>query len=114
MKINEGTVKFQLDIWASINVLPTTYVSEEQLKNLMPSDITMIVYNKTRVRPIGKCRLMVRNPANYKKHNFEFVIVNPGLVPLLCKKTSEQMKLVKFNYEQISAVGLGLTFQRCF
>lgn len=52
---------------------------------------------------MGKCSLEAENCKN-KRYIVDFVIVKEDYMPLIGKKTSEQMQLITVNYENISAV----------
>lgn len=63
------------------------------------------MYNETRLHPLGKCRIKVRNPRNQKLYRLEFEVVNENCrLPLLGKKPSEAMKLIQVQYENILAI----------
>lgn len=63
------------------------------------------MYNKTRLRPLGKCKVKVRSPRNNKLYRLEFQVVDQNdRIPLLGRKASEAMKLIKVQYENILAI----------
>ena len=56
------------------------------------------MWNTSKVRAIGTCRLKVINPSNNKKYSVEFFVVdNDDLTPLLGSKASQQMGLITVN-----------------
>lgn len=103
MLIGKELVKFQIDCGASCNVIPVNLLSlETQLES---TKTVLVMYNETRLHPLGKCKIKVRNPRNQKLYRLEFEVVNENCrLPLLGKKESEAMKLIKVQYENIVAI----------
>ena len=101
MEINGYRVPFQVDSGASANVIPFKYVCNSELN---PSDTMLEGWTSTTVKPLGKCRVVLKNCKNNKKYSVEFVVVKENFKPLLGKKASEQMGLIKINYENICNV----------
>lgn len=87
-------VKFQIDCGATVNVIPVKYVS----KPLEKSENVLHMYNKSKLVPLGKCRLSLRNTQSRKKYSVEFEVVQEDLTPLISRKAAEQMKLITVNY----------------
>lgn len=98
IEVEGRIVKFQVDCGASVNVIPFHYIPDV---NLTPCDTTLEVWTSSTVKPLGKCRLIIRNCKNRKKYNIEFIVVEGKYTPLLGKKSSEQMGLITVNYENI-------------
>lgn len=70
MLIGKELVKFQIHCGASCNVIPVNLLSPEtQLDN---TKTVLVMYNKTRLHPLGKCKIKVRNPRNQKLYRLEF------------------------------------------
>lgn len=68
------------------------------------TDKVLVMYNKSKLRPVGKCKVKVRNPRNQKLYRPEFQVVGEDCkTPLLGRKASEAMKLIKVQYENIFA-----------
>lgn len=101
VKIGNSIVRFQVDCGASVNVIPQRYVPSA---DLTPCDTTLQVWCENTVTPIGKCDLEIENCRNKKKYVVDFVVVKEEYMPLLGKKTSEEMQLITVNYENISVV----------
>ena len=101
MEIDGNRVKFQVDSGASINVIPVKYVPHHKL---CKSDTLLEAWSSSTVKPLGKCRIVIRNCKNNKKYSVEFVVVKEEYTPLLGKRTSEQMGLITVNYENICVV----------
>ena len=66
----------------------------------------LVMYNKSKLKPLGKCKLKLWNPRNQKLYQLEFQVVDSGgtTVPLLGKRASEGMQLIKVHYENILAI----------
>ena len=72
MLIDDKPIKFQVDCGLSINILLKKVVGN---CSLAPTSKTLIMWNKTKVMPLGTTRIIVTNPQNHKKYSMEFVVV---------------------------------------
>ena len=64
----------------------------------MSSSVKLKMYNNTSLRPLGKCPLLLENPANGRKHCVEFQVVQEDFIPLLSRRATEGMGLITVNY----------------
>ena len=64
MLIKQQPVRFQIDCGASANILPLKYAEGEELA---PCSQTLVMWNGTRVKPVGTCAMLVVNPKNSKE-----------------------------------------------
>ena len=103
LMIGNRKVKFQIDSGAGVNALPKELVPEN-VKMQPIENLQLEMWNHSALKPIGKCRIIVKNPKNGKKYNIEFIVVSENFNPLLGKRASEQMKFITINYDNISAV----------
>ncbi|XP_062576513.1 uncharacterized protein K02A2.6-like [Saccostrea cucullata] len=106
MLINDQTVHFQLDCGSSVNILPDTLYKKlcNDHENLTETNMTLVMYNKSETKPLGKRRLTVRNPRNRKKYSIEFVIVSgTELNPILGVSAIQSMKLITVNEQNFVA-----------
>lgn len=111
MLLGKDLVKFQIDCGASCNVIPISLLSPDI--KLEDTKTVLIMYNQSKVRPLGKCKLKVRNPRNHKLYRLEFQVVdNNCTVPLIGKRASEAMKLIKVHYENILAIDSIVTTEK--
>ena len=101
MELKDRDDKFQVDCGATVNVISQKYVHNESLEK---SNTMLTMYNKTALKPIGKCRIIMRNPTNGKKYNVLFEIVKEDLMPLLCRKAAERMQLITINYDKFAQI----------
>lgn len=102
MLLGGNKVQFQIDCGASCNIIPINLLNTDI--KLEHTKSVLVMYNKSKLRPIGKCKVKIRNPRNHKFYRLEFQVVNTdGAVPLLARRTSEAMNLIKVHYENIMA-----------
>jgi hypothetical protein len=105
MRIDRNEMKFQLDCGSTVNVLPEYMfrqcVCEKEHVEREKSSQTLVLFNGTETKPLGKKRLTLKNPKNNKKYNIEFVIVNADVKPILGARAIQHMKLVTVNQENI-------------
>ena len=98
MLLNGHRVPFQLDTGATVNILPEAsfeeVYEEGSLSLLDNADVTLVMYNRTEEKPIGKKRVQVVNPRNGRKYSVQFVVVKGKGKPLLGLRASEQMQLI--------------------
>ena len=108
MELNDQQVQFQLDSGATVNILPVEtfkqLYGEDSVPLLDNAEVTLIMYNKTEEKPLGKKRVRVVNPKNGKKYSVEFVVVKGKCKPLLGLRASEQMNLISVINENILTV----------
>ena len=108
MVINNQTVQFQVDCGSSVNILPETLYKKlcNDPENLTEANtcMTLVMFNKSETKPLGKRRLTIRNPRNRKKCSIEFVIVaGTDLRPILEVSAVQAMKLITVNEENFVA-----------
>ena len=108
MLLNGHRVPFQLETGATVNILPEEsfkeVYGEASLSLLDNADVTLVMYNKTEEKPIGKKRVLVVNPRNGRKYSVEFVVVKGKGKPLLGLRASEQMQLISVVRQNIMAI----------
>lgn len=94
MLVGEELVKIQIDCGATCNVIPINLLNPDT--QMEHTKKVLVIYNKTKLHPLGKCKVKVRNPRNQKLYRLEFVVVDKDCkLPLLGRKASEAMKLIK-------------------
>ncbi|CAI5660683.1 unnamed protein product [Oreochromis niloticus] len=100
MLMGKEIVNFQIDCGASCNVIPIHMLSPNT--QLEDTQTVLMMYNKSKIKPLGNCKVKLRNPRNQKPYRLEFQVVDKDCkVPLLGKRASEAMKLIKVHYENI-------------
>lgn len=110
MMLNKKVIDFQIDCGATCNVLPIHLLNPDT--QLEKTEKVLVMYNKSRLKPLGKCKVKLRNPRNDKRYRLEFQVVDQDdRIPLLGRKASEAMKLIKVQYENILAIDSIVTKQ---
>ncbi|XP_023818302.1 uncharacterized protein LOC101156138 isoform X1 [Oryzias latipes] len=100
MLLGKKMVRFQIDCGATCNVLPVDLLNKDV--TLDETNSVLVMYNGSKVKPLGKCKVKLRNPRNQKLYQLEFQVVDKDSpVPLIGKRASEAMKLTKVQYENI-------------
>ncbi|XP_049903425.1 uncharacterized protein LOC126392184 [Epinephelus moara] len=64
MLVDKELVQFQIDCGAKYNVIPINLVNPDI--RLEPTKKVLLMYNKTKLYPLGKCKVKVRNLRNQK------------------------------------------------
>ena len=72
MLVKQQPIRFQIDCGASANILPLKYAKDEELA---PCSQTLVMWNGTKVKPVGTCALKVMNPRNNEKFKVRFLVV---------------------------------------
>ncbi|XP_028809432.1 uncharacterized protein K02A2.6-like isoform X2 [Denticeps clupeoides] len=103
MLLGKEQVKFQLDCGASCNIIPVNLLNPST--QIEKTEKVLVMYNRSTLQPLGKCKVKLRNPRNKKLYRVEFMVVDEGsAVPLLGSRAVQAMNLVKVQYENIMAV----------
>ena len=103
MLIDKKPVKYQLDCRASVNLLPIKYIRNREI---VPCDRTLVMWNGTKMKPAGTCRINIRNSKTGKKYSVEFVIVNEDLTALLGLQATEKMNLLSIHRDNFKVVNI--------
>ena len=104
LMINRNLERFQLDSGATVNVLSKSKLEgffRKPIKKLEETNTTLVMYNGSEVKPVGKTRIQVINPKNQKKYSVEFMVVNENCKSILGAKASQLMNLLIVNKENI-------------
>lgn len=71
------------------------------------------MYNKSKLRPLGKSKLKFSHPRNQTVYQSECQVVDKDCtVPSLGKRPSEAMKLIKVHYENVYAIDSIVTSEK--
>ena len=104
MEVEGQRVRFQLDLGASCNVI--------RRQDLVPTVVlektnqTLCFYNRSQLRPLGKCLVNMNNPKTGRKYKANFVVVDNASTSLLGARSIQQMDLVRIQHENIMAATL--------
>lgn len=103
MLLENSLVKFQLDCGATCNIIPMNLVNPDV--QIQKTDQELVMYNKSTLKPVGKCDLKLRNPCNKRPYRLEFMVIEAhSAVPLLESRAVQGMKLVEVQSENILVV----------
>ena len=91
MLLGKDVVEFQIDCDATCNVIPVNMLNPDT--KLKDTKTVLVMYNKSQLIPLGKCKLKLRNLRNQKMYQFQ-VVDKDCTVPLLGQRASEVMKLI--------------------
>lgn len=98
--IENKLVKFWIDCGAMCKLIPVNLLNPDT--HLEHRDKVPVMYNKSKLRPVGNCKIKLRNPRNQRLYRLEFQVVDQYCqTPTLGRKASEAMKLIKVQYEDI-------------
>ena len=101
MLIDGKPVQFQVDCGASINIIPEELIENQEVS---PTTKTLIMWNKTEVKPKGTVRIIMKNPKTRKRFSLEFIVVRECLTPLIGAKAAQQMKLITIHSDNFVSV----------
>lgn len=100
LKINDLPVRFQLDTAADVNTICQKYVRREQVKD---TNQRLIMWNGSKMLPLGIAELEVINEKNYTRHMVEFTVVRNNYECLLGLNTVKNLNFVTINDGQFIA-----------
>ncbi|KAK3701961.1 hypothetical protein RRG08_017851 [Elysia crispata] len=91
LRINDRNVRFQLDTAADVNTICQKHVKKEQAR---PSGQNLVMWNGTKVTPIGEATLDVFNQKTAKTHNVKFTVVQNSLTCPLGLTTVKELGFI--------------------
>ncbi|KAK3770331.1 hypothetical protein RRG08_029984 [Elysia crispata] len=100
LKVNNCEVRFQLDTAADVNTIQQRFVKKEQVTK---SDQTLVMWNGTKMRPLGETKLQVLNEKTGQTLPVKFTVVKNNLNCLLSLTTCQDLSLVTINHEKLIA-----------
>ena len=103
MRIQQKTVRFQIDTGATVNVIGKSLVPSKC--TIEPTTTKLKVYNNTTLTVEGKTRIPMKNLKNNRKYSVACIVVNDDKVqPILGLRAAKQMNLITVNTENIAAI----------
>ena len=103
MRIQQKTVRFQIDTGATVNVIGKSLVPSKC--TIEPTTTKLKVYNNTTLTAEGKTRIPMKNLKNNRKYSVACIVVNDDKVqPILGLRAAKQMNLITVNTENIAAI----------
>ena len=108
MIVNDVEVVFQLDSGATINSMSQSLykkvTGDHTLEKIKPCIKTLVMYDKSTIKPVGEITLQVINPKNNDDFKVRFIIVREAVRPILGCRAVQLMKLLTVNFSNISVV----------
>lgn len=101
--INLKKVRFQVDTGADINTISRKHVYTQQLK---PTTRDLVMWNGTRVKPLGQAILRTKNPKNGKTYDVLYIVVDDqseSRVNLLGLETLQEMEIIEIKHKNFIA-----------
>ncbi|KAK3793391.1 hypothetical protein RRG08_039197 [Elysia crispata] len=100
LKVNNCEVRFQVDTAADVNTIQQRFVKKEQVTK---SDQTLVMWNETKMTPLGETKLQVLNEKTGQTLPVKFTVVKNNLNCLLSLTTCQDLSLVTINHEKLIA-----------
>ena len=100
MQVNDCDVRFLLDTGADVNTITQRFVHKQQVRQ---SSGKLIMWNGSKVSPVGATTLIVTNPKTHEKHEVEFVVVQNDLTCLIGSTTVQEIGLITVHADQFVA-----------
>ena len=108
MRLRDETVKFQLDCGATVNILPAdTYqqiFNDPRMERLQPTQTTLVMFNKSELKPLGCIKVETLNPKNEQCFLTEYTVVPTGHTALLGAESVQQFGLIVINTDNIMSL----------
>ncbi|XP_046601433.1 uncharacterized protein K02A2.6-like [Neodiprion lecontei] len=96
--INNHSIEFKIDTGADVNILPMPIFKKINIakKEIQRTNTKLNCYSGETLNVVGKCNVMCHRKG--QKHEIEFFVIDSNGTPLLGRKTSEEINLVKRIY----------------
>ena len=101
LTVNEHDVSFQLDSAANVNTICQKHVRNHQVS---PTTVSLNMWNKTDMKPLGETVLMVVNPHTRTNSKVTFVVVPNGFTILLVLKTIQELGFITMGFITMGVV----------
>ena len=101
MKINDCSIRFQVDSAADVNTICQKYVRKDQVK---ATKTRLRMWNKSAMKPLGETELKVTNPRTGEISEINFTVVPNSYTCLLGLKTIQKLDLITFNNHRFIAM----------
>ena len=101
--------RFQMDTGATVNVLSEKDYCRKfhgKIENLHKTDTTLVMFNKTETKPLGKVNLNVVNLKTHENFKVTFLIVPGQCTPILGTMAILGMKLMSVNGDTVDMVNV--------
>lgn len=108
MRLRDETVKFQLDCGATVNILPADIYqqvfNDPRMERLQPTQTTLVMFNKSELKPLGCTKVETFNPKNGQCFLTEYTVVPTGHTALLGAESVQQFGLIVINTDNIMSL----------
>ena len=109
MIVNDvSEIVFQLDSGATINSMSERLYKQVSgdnlLKNVKDCAKTLVMYDKSTIKPLGEVVMHVKNPKTNDDFKVRFVLVKEAVRPILGCRAVQLMGLLTVNFSNISVV----------
>ena len=78
--------------------------NDPKLMQLEKVQITLVMFNKSKMKVLGKLKTVTTNPKNKRKYAVEFLVVSQDYKPLLGFETIQKFDLMTVNTENVMTV----------
>ena len=78
MLVNSKPVSLQVDCGATVCIIPKSHTGDSPIK---PSNVSLEMWNKVKMKALGTCKLLVENPKTVMKYMVKFVVVEKKAHP---------------------------------
>lgn len=100
MLLDQWAIWIPLDCGINCKVIPEMLISSNV--RLKKCGQVVVMYKKTILRPMSKCKLLIRNPWNKRRYRLEFIVVDTQEChPLLNSRAVQALDLVMLQLQNI-------------
>ncbi len=100
MDVAGQSVSFQVDTGATCNLIPKSLLPPDT--RLLPTTQVLRTYDKSIVKPVGKCQVKMINPKDGSKYKVDFVVLKEAAaMPILGSCAAQSMNLITVQHENI-------------
>ena len=100
MQVNHCDVRFLLDTGSDVNTITQRFVHKQQVRQTRGK---LIMWNGSKMSPVGATTLTVTNPKTREKHEVDFVVVQNDLTCVIGSTTVQEMGLITVHADQFVA-----------
>ena len=95
------TVNFHVNTGSSVNIIPASVLSADA--EITPTTTILKSWSGNLIKPVGECRVLIRNHRTGKNYRVRFQVVKEDLTPIIGLTASQSMQLItihELNMEQ--------------
>ena len=108
LMVDNCQVKFQIDSGATCDVVRKSdlEVNGKTMKALRPTNEVLCLYDNSRIRPLGRCTVNLKNQKTGRELRTDVIVVEEAPTAILGTVTSQEMELLTVNFENIQAMSV--------